>query len=107
MSHRALILSAMTVGETAITGLLEGEDVINTGKAMRALGASVERLWPGNWRGNGGGGAGLGARLSDHSDLRGRCLPALAADEARARSVGADGRPRVKCRGWWPAAAHV
>jgi len=47
---------AMTVGETAITGLLEGEDVrINTGKAMRALGATVERLGPGNWRSTGSG----------------------------------------------------
>jgi len=59
MSHRALILSAMTVGDTAITGLLEGEDVINTGKAMRALGASVERVGPGNWRVNGVGVAGF------------------------------------------------
>jgi 3-phosphoshikimate 1-carboxyvinyltransferase len=61
MSHRALILSAMTVGETAITGLLEGEDVINTGKAMRALGASVERVGPGHWRVNGVGVAGFAA----------------------------------------------
>ena len=38
ISHRALILGALTVGETRITGLLEGEDVINTGRAMRALG---------------------------------------------------------------------
>jgi 3-phosphoshikimate 1-carboxyvinyltransferase len=59
MSHRALILSALTVGETAITGLLEGEDVINTGKAMRALGAKVERIGPGNWRVNGVGVAGF------------------------------------------------
>ena len=43
ISHRALILGALTVGETRITGLLEGEDVINTAKAMRALGAKVER----------------------------------------------------------------
>jgi 3-phosphoshikimate 1-carboxyvinyltransferase len=59
MSHRALILSAMTVGETAITGLLEGEDVINTGRAMRALGATVVRVGPGNWRVNGVGVAGF------------------------------------------------
>jgi 3-phosphoshikimate 1-carboxyvinyltransferase len=59
MSHRALILSAMTVGETAITGLLEGEDVINTGKAMRALGARVARVGPGNWQVNGVGVAGF------------------------------------------------
>jgi 3-phosphoshikimate 1-carboxyvinyltransferase len=49
----------MTVGRTAITGLLEGEDVINTGRAMRALGASVERLAPGNWQVNGVGVAGF------------------------------------------------
>ncbi len=44
ISHRALILGALAVGETRITGLLEGEDVLNTAKAMRALGAKVERL---------------------------------------------------------------
>jgi 3-phosphoshikimate 1-carboxyvinyltransferase len=50
ISHRALIISAMTVGETRIDGLLEGEDVINTAKAMRALGAQVERTGAGAWR---------------------------------------------------------
>jgi 3-phosphoshikimate 1-carboxyvinyltransferase len=59
MSQRALILGALTVGETAITGLLEGEDVINTSKAMRALGAKVERIGTGNWRINGVGAAGF------------------------------------------------
>src|SRR6185369_11139817 len=43
ISHRALILGALAVGETRITGLLEGEDVVNTAKAMRALGARVTR----------------------------------------------------------------
>jgi 3-phosphoshikimate 1-carboxyvinyltransferase len=43
ISHRALILGALAVGETRISGLLEGEDVLNTAKAMRALGARVER----------------------------------------------------------------
>jgi 3-phosphoshikimate 1-carboxyvinyltransferase len=50
ISHRALILAALAVGETRITGLLEGEDVINTGRAMRALGATVERTGEGAWR---------------------------------------------------------
>jgi len=59
ISHRALILGALTVGETAISGLLEGEDVINTGRAMRALGAAVERTGEGTWRVNGVGAAGL------------------------------------------------
>jgi 3-phosphoshikimate 1-carboxyvinyltransferase len=43
ISHRALILGAMAVGETRISGLLEGEDVLNTARAMRALGADVQR----------------------------------------------------------------
>jgi len=43
ISHRALILGALAVGETRISGLLEGEDVLNTAKSMRALGARVER----------------------------------------------------------------
>ena len=50
ISHRALILGAMTVGETTVSGLLEGEDVLNTAAAMRALGAKVESLGGGNWR---------------------------------------------------------
>jgi 3-phosphoshikimate 1-carboxyvinyltransferase len=43
ISHRALILGALAVGESRITGLLESEDVLNTAKAIRALGARVER----------------------------------------------------------------
>ena len=49
ISHRALIFGALTVGETRISGLLEGEDVLNTGKAMRMLGATVERQGEGIW----------------------------------------------------------
>jgi 3-phosphoshikimate 1-carboxyvinyltransferase len=59
ISHRALILGALSVGETRIGGLLEGEDVINTGKAMRALGATVERTGEGAWRVHGVGVAGF------------------------------------------------
>jgi 3-phosphoshikimate 1-carboxyvinyltransferase len=55
ISHRALILGALAVGETSISGLLEGEDVLNTGKAMRALGARVERTDEGRWRVHGVG----------------------------------------------------
>lgn len=50
ISHRALILGAMTVGETSVSGLLEGEDVIHTANAMRALGARLERTDEGIWR---------------------------------------------------------
>jgi len=59
ISHRALILGALAVGETSITGLLEGEDVIGTAAAMRALGAVVERTGEGAWRVYGVGVGGL------------------------------------------------
>ncbi|WP_375254465.1 3-phosphoshikimate 1-carboxyvinyltransferase [Yoonia sp.] len=49
ISHRALILGAMAVGETKITGLLEGEDVLDTGKAMQAFGAQVINHGAGTW----------------------------------------------------------
>jgi 3-phosphoshikimate 1-carboxyvinyltransferase len=61
ISHRALIFGALTVGETRISGLLEGEDVINTSKAMRALGAEVERVGEGAWRVHGVGVGGFRA----------------------------------------------
>ena len=50
ISHRALILGALSVGETRITGLLEGQDVLDTAAAMRAFGATVTRLGEGEWR---------------------------------------------------------
>src|SRR5436189_5990080 len=68
ISHRALIFGALTVGETRISGLLEGEDVLNTGKAMRALGASVERQGDGIWSVHGVGVAGF-AQPADVLDL--------------------------------------
>lgn len=49
ISHRALILGAMAVGETKVTGLLEGQDVLDTAKAMRAFGAEVIQHGPGSW----------------------------------------------------------
>ncbi len=55
ISHRALILGALSVGETAISGLLEGEDVLNTAKSMQALGARVERTGDFAWTVNGVG----------------------------------------------------
>jgi 3-phosphoshikimate 1-carboxyvinyltransferase len=59
ISHRALILGALSVGETRISGLLEGEDVLNTAKSMRALGAKVERTGPFAWSVRGVGVAGF------------------------------------------------
>jgi 3-phosphoshikimate 1-carboxyvinyltransferase len=59
ISHRALILGALSVGETRISGLLEGEDVLNTAKSMQALGAKVERSGPFAWSVRGVGVAGF------------------------------------------------
>lgn len=77
VSHRSLILGALSVGETKITGLLEGQDVLDTGKAMAAFGAEVirtgEQAWSVHGVGVGGfaepedvidcGNAGTGVRL--------------------------------------------
>lgn len=59
ISHRALILGALAVGETRIEGLLEGQDVLDTARAMRAFGAEVERKGPGSWRVHGVGTGGF------------------------------------------------
>jgi len=59
ISHRALILGALSVGESRISGLLEGEDVLNTAKSMLALGAKVERIGDFAWKVNGVGVGGL------------------------------------------------
>jgi 3-phosphoshikimate 1-carboxyvinyltransferase len=74
MSHRALILGGLASGETRISGLLEGDDVLHTADAVRAFGAEVERLSSGEWRVRGAewrspsaavdcGNSGTGARL--------------------------------------------
>ena len=61
ISHRALILSAMAVGESTVAGLLEGEDVLNTAQAMRDLGAQLVRGEDGLWRIHGVGVGGFAA----------------------------------------------
>jgi len=74
ISHRALILGGLAEGRTHVTGLLEGQDVLNTAAAVRAFGARVERTGPGEWRIDGAewqspaaavdcGNSGTGARL--------------------------------------------
>jgi 3-phosphoshikimate 1-carboxyvinyltransferase len=60
ISHRALILGALAVGRTRVTGLLEGEDVLRTAQALAALGASLERESEGTWLVKGVGIGGLG-----------------------------------------------
>ena len=59
ISHRAIMLSALAVGESTITGLLEGEDVLATAAAMRAMGADVQRTGEGAWTVHGVGVGGL------------------------------------------------
>lgn len=59
ISHRSLMLGALAVGETMISGLLEGEDVLHTAAAMRAMGAKIEKGEDGLWRVHGVGLGGL------------------------------------------------
>ncbi|KRC81655.1 3-phosphoshikimate 1-carboxyvinyltransferase [Sphingomonas sp. Root241] len=59
ISHRSLMFSALAVGESRIEGLLEGEDVLATAAAMRAMGADIERGPDGIWRVRGVGVGGL------------------------------------------------
>ena len=60
ISHRSLILGAMAVGETKISGLLEGQDVLDTGRAMAAFGAEVVNHGGGQWSVHGVGVGGFG-----------------------------------------------
>ncbi|MFB2552707.1 3-phosphoshikimate 1-carboxyvinyltransferase [Ensifer soli] len=77
ISHRSFMFGGLASGETRITGLLEGEDVINTGKAMQAMGAKIRKegdTWIIDGVGNGAllapeapldfGNAGTGCRLT-------------------------------------------
>lgn len=67
ISHRALIFGALATGVTKVTGLLEGDDVLRTAAAMRALGAEAERTAEESWvvRGRGVGGLGEPADVLD------------------------------------------
>ena len=65
ISHRAVMLGALAVGETRVTGLLEGEDVMATAAAMRAMGAHVEKRGD-EWRIHG---VGVGGLLQPHAAL--------------------------------------
>ena len=66
ISHRAIMLSALAVGRSEIRGLLEGEDVLATAAAMRAMGATVDRIGPGHWIVDG---VGVGGLLQPQSAL--------------------------------------
>ena len=81
ISHRALILGALTVGETRVSGLLEAEDVLHTAEAMRVLGARLERGADGVWRIHGVGVGGLAqpARALDFGNSATGCRLAMGA----------------------------
>ncbi len=66
ISHRSIMLGALAVGETRVTGLLEGEDVMATAAAMRAMGATIEKTPAGEWVVNG---VGVGALLQPETAL--------------------------------------
>ncbi|MGP7795094.1 3-phosphoshikimate 1-carboxyvinyltransferase [Sphingomonas sp. CLY1604] len=59
ISHRSLMFAALAVGTSRISGLLEGEDVLATAAALRAMGATIERTGDGEWRVDGVGVGGL------------------------------------------------
>lgn len=59
ISHRSLMFGALAVGETKVSGLLEGHDVLATADALRAMGAAIERTGEGEWSIHGVGVGGL------------------------------------------------
>jgi len=59
ISHRALIMGTMAIGRSRISGLLEGEDVLNTARAMTAMGADIAQEANGDWSVHGVGIGGL------------------------------------------------
>lgn len=99
ISHRALIIGALAVGETRINGLLEGEDVLATADALRAMGVEITRDGNGIWHvwgvGVGGlrapgdvidlGNSGTGARLFAGL-LAGQGFPSVVTGDASLRS---------------------
>ena len=68
LSHRALMLASMTVGDTAVTGLLESDDVMATRRALSGLGVDIEKVEADSWRVRGVGIGGL-AEPGDVLDL--------------------------------------
>ena len=104
ISHRALILGALTVGERTVSDLLEGEDVLHTAAAMRALGARLERTPEGIWRiqGVGVGGFAQPARPLDFGNSGTGCrlaIGAVAGAWSFRRSSGKS-RPGPRWSGW-------
>ncbi len=66
ISHRSLMFGALAVGETRISGLLEGHDVLATADALRAMGATITRHGEGEWSVHG---VGVGGLMQPHTAL--------------------------------------
>jgi 3-phosphoshikimate 1-carboxyvinyltransferase len=100
ISHRSLILGALTVGATTVTGLLEGEDVLHTAAAMRALGAIVERTGEGAWHihGVGVGGFATPATALDFGNSGTGCRLAIGAAAGSPVTVTFDGDASMRKR---------
>ena len=112
ISHRALMLGALATGVTRLTGLLEAEDVLNTAKALQALGAPIEKVgddWHVTGRGVGGlrqpsapldfGNSGTGTRLM-LGVIAGHDMT-VQIDRRRLAQSPADGpRARRRCSRW-------
>ena len=108
ISHRALMLAASTVGETAVHGLLEADDVLATAAAMEALGAAIERGGDGGpWRIRGRGVGGLAEPVNvldlGNSGTAARLLTGLLAGQPFNSTLTGDasltGRPMARVTG--------
>lgn len=100
ISHRALILGALTVGETTVGGLLTGEDVLHTADAMRSLGARVEIAGDNTWRihGVGVGGFAKPAGTLDFGNSGTGCRLAIGAVAGAPVTVTFDGDGSLRSR---------
>lgn len=100
ISHRALILGALTVGETTVGGLLTGEDVLHTADAMRSLGAWVEIAGDNTWRihGVGVGGFAKPAGTLDFGNSGTGCRLAIGAVAGAPVTVTFDGDESLRSR---------
>ncbi len=100
ISLRSLILGALAVGETRITGMLEGEDAISTANAMKALGATVERTGERAWRvrGVGVGGFAEPAAALDFGNSGTGCRLAMGAVAGCPITVTFDGDASLRTR---------
>ena len=128
ISHRSFMFGGLAAGETRITGLLEGEDVMRTGEAMRAMGARIEKNgdeWIIQGVGNGCllqpeapldfGNAGTGSRLTMglvgtydmETTFIGDASLSRPADGPRARPAAADGRAGAEGVARRPHADHA